>query len=36
MKRWLWLVVVGLLLAGNGWAASAVQVEVGAAVNLGK
>jgi len=36
MKRWLWLVLVGMLLAGNSWAASMVQVEVGPTIKLGK
>jgi len=36
MKRWLWLVLVGLLLSGHGWAASTVQVEKGPTINLGK
>lgn len=36
MKRCAWLLLVGLLLIGNGWAAPPLQVEVGAAMTLPK
>lgn len=36
MSRSLWLILAGMMLAGQVWAAPAVQVEMGPAVNLGK